>query len=93
LATQIRGALNAIRLADQEELKTKGAVTASAGNMGQGVAYVAKALGVACTVIVPDTGDLMLVWRERGSDWWRWKEVVAQRPREPFFSLLTCVRW
>jgi threonine dehydratase len=31
-----------------------GLITASAGNMGQGVAWAAKELGVPCTVVVPD---------------------------------------
>jgi threonine dehydratase len=36
-----------------EELQA-GVVTATAGNMGQGVAWIARELGVACTVVVPD---------------------------------------
>jgi threonine dehydratase len=32
----------------------KGLITASAGNMGQGVAWAARELGVPCTVTVPD---------------------------------------
>jgi len=32
----------------------RGVVTASAGNMAQGVAFVARRLGVPCTVIVPE---------------------------------------
>jgi len=31
-----------------------GVVTASAGNMGQGVAWAARELGLSCTVVVPD---------------------------------------
>ncbi|HKG44456.1 MAG TPA: threonine/serine dehydratase [Gaiellaceae bacterium] len=50
---KLRGALNAIALAPREEL-ADGVVTASAGNMGQGVAWAARELGVACTVVVPE---------------------------------------
>lgn len=51
---KIRGAANAIGLLPKESL-AKGVVTASAGNMAQGVAWCARELGIPCTVIVPDT--------------------------------------
>jgi threonine dehydratase len=50
---KLRGAGNAIALADPEEL-ARGVYTASAGNMAQGVAWNAKRLGIPCRVIVPD---------------------------------------
>jgi threonine dehydratase len=50
---KLRGAYNAARRADPKLVAT-GLVTASAGNMGQGVAWAAKELGVPCTVAVPD---------------------------------------
>ena len=50
---KIRGAYNAARRADPE-LVAAGLLTASAGNMGQGVAWAAQELGVPCTVTVPD---------------------------------------
>ena len=50
---KIRGAANAMALASREALAT-GVATASAGNMAQGVAWVARALGVPCTVVAPD---------------------------------------
>jgi threonine dehydratase len=50
---KLRGALNAVSSASPEELRA-GVVTASAGNMGQGVAWAARELGVACTVVVPE---------------------------------------
>ncbi len=50
---KIRGARNAIALAAPESLRD-GVVTASAGNMAQGVAWCARALGIPCTVVVPD---------------------------------------
>src|SRR5262245_49280992 len=51
---KLRGALNALALADPDELAA-GLWTASAGNMGQGVAWVARRNGLRCTVVVPDT--------------------------------------
>ncbi len=50
---KLRGAGNAMALASREELAA-GVVTASAGNMAQGVAWNARRLGVPCTVLVPD---------------------------------------
>jgi threonine dehydratase len=50
---KLRGAYNAARRADPAQVQ-QGLSTASAGNMGQGVAWAAKELGVPCTVIVPD---------------------------------------
>jgi threonine dehydratase len=49
----IRGAYNAARQANPDDLAA-GLVTASAGNMAQGVAWAARELGVPCTVIAPD---------------------------------------
>ena len=51
---KIRGATNAIRQSSPGEIE-KGVITASAGNMAQGVAWAARSLGVASTIIVPDT--------------------------------------
>jgi threonine dehydratase len=50
---KLRGAYNAARRADPAEV-ARGLSTASAGNMGQGVAWAARELGVPCSVIVPD---------------------------------------
>lgn len=50
---KIRGACNAMMLADQS-LLTDGVYTASAGNMAQGVAWNARKMNLPCTVIVPD---------------------------------------
>ncbi|MCZ6508146.1 MAG: pyridoxal-phosphate dependent enzyme [Acidobacteria bacterium] len=50
---KVRGAGNAMALADPATL-SRGVYTASAGNMAQGVAWHARQLGVACTVVVPD---------------------------------------
>jgi threonine dehydratase len=50
---KIRGATNAVALASPEE-RAKGLVTASAGNMAQGVAWAARAIGVPATIVVPE---------------------------------------
>ncbi|MEM7286238.1 MAG: pyridoxal-phosphate dependent enzyme [Actinomycetota bacterium] len=47
---KLRGAGNALAGADL----TSGVWTASAGNMAQAVAWMARAQGVACSVVVPD---------------------------------------
>jgi threonine dehydratase len=50
---KLRGALNAIVQLAPAELEA-GVITASAGNMGQGVAWAARELGVPCAVVVPE---------------------------------------
>ena len=50
---KIRGATNAIMLAPASE-RANGLVTASAGNMAQGVAWAARALGVPASIVVPE---------------------------------------
>jgi threonine dehydratase len=51
---KIRGAANAIGRMPREALEN-GVLTASAGNMAQGVAWQARELGIPCTVIAPET--------------------------------------
>ena len=51
---KIRGAANAIARLAPDKLE-RGVVTASAGNMAQGVAWCARNLGIPCTVIAPAT--------------------------------------
>src|SRR6266446_7169861 len=51
---KIRGAANAIGHLTSAAL-AKGVLTASAGNMAQGVAWRAQMLGIPCTVIAPET--------------------------------------
>jgi threonine dehydratase len=51
---KIRGAANAIAHLQPEQLE-RGVVTASAGNMAQGVAWCARKLDIPCTVIAPAT--------------------------------------
>ena len=50
---KIRGAANAMLSASAADL-ARGALTASAGNMAQGVAWNARALAIPCTVLIPD---------------------------------------
>ncbi len=52
-AFKIRGASNAIAMATEAEL-ARGVYTCSAGNMAQGVAWMARERGVSCTAVVPD---------------------------------------
>jgi threonine dehydratase len=51
---KIRGAANAMARLAPAEL-ARGVLTASAGNMAQGVAWCAREQGIPCTVIAPDT--------------------------------------
>ena len=77
---KIRGAGNAILQATDEEL-AGGVVTASAGNMAQGVAYAAKIRGVPATIVVPEGAPetkIAAIARFGGTvvslpydDWWR----------------------
>ena len=76
---KIRGATNAIMLAAASE-RAKGLVTASAGNMAQGVAWAARSLGVPATIVVPEhapEAKLAAIKRLGGrvlklpyDDWW-----------------------
>lgn len=51
---KIRGASNAMGHMTRESL-ARGVLTASAGNMAQGVAWRARELGIPCTVVSPET--------------------------------------
>src|SRR5678816_3746563 len=51
---KIRGATNAMGHLSPETL-SRGVLTASAGNMAQGVPWRARELGIPCTVVAPDT--------------------------------------
>lgn len=77
---KIRGATNAIAHMSPAAL-SHGVLTASAGNMAQGVAWRARELGIPCTVVAPDTAPdtkVRAVERLGGrvikvpfEDWWR----------------------
>ena len=53
-AFKVRAAAFAIGCIAPSELR-RGVLTASAGNMGQAVAWEARRLGIPCSVVVPDT--------------------------------------
>ncbi|HUA87599.1 MAG TPA: pyridoxal-phosphate dependent enzyme [Bryobacteraceae bacterium] len=83
---KIRGAANAMGNAGREKI-ARGVLTASAGNMAQGVAYCAGRMGVAATVVTPETAPetkLKAVQRLGGriikvpfDTWWRTFEERA----------------
>ena len=54
---KIRGATNAMGHLTPETL-SRGVLTASAGNMAQGVAWRARGLGIPCTVVAPETAPI-----------------------------------
>jgi threonine dehydratase len=85
---KLRGALSAIRAASPAEL-ADGVVTASAGNMAQGVAWAAREAGVRARVIAPESaprakldaverlgGEVIAVSHE---EWW---QAMVDRGRE-----------
>jgi threonine dehydratase len=77
---KIRGAGNAIRAASPAD-REAGLLTASAGNMAQGVAWVARQLGLPATIVVPEHAPQTkvdaierlggTVLRVPYDDWWR----------------------
>jgi threonine dehydratase len=54
---KIRGATNAMGHLTPKTL-SRGVLTASAGNMAQGVAWHARELGIPCTVVAPETAPI-----------------------------------
>ncbi len=86
---KLRGAGNAILSAPRSALQ-KGVVTTSTGNMAQGVAWMARQLGVPATIVVPDNASqakLAAVERLGGRivripwDQW-WAAVTADKERD-----------
>jgi threonine dehydratase len=83
---KIRGATNAVALAPESE-RARGLVTASAGNMAQGVAWAARELGLTATIAVPEhapRAKLDAIERLGGrvvklpyDDWWQ--AIVTSR--------------
>lgn len=96
---KVRGALNAMLRAGREAIEN-GVVTASAGNMAQGVAFVARRLGVPCTVIVPEEAPEAKtraserlgarVLRVPFAAWWRAMERHGHPGVEGFFVHPVC---
>lgn len=60
-----RGSLNRLIHLTPEE-RSRGVVTASAGNHAQAVAYHARRLGIPCTVVMPETAPLIKVSNTEG---------------------------
>ena len=83
---KIRGATNAVRTAP-EDARRGGLVTASAGNMAQGVAWAGRELGIPATIAVPEhapKAKLDAIERLGGTvvklpydDWWQ--AIVSSR--------------
>jgi threonine dehydratase len=77
---KIRGAAAVVAATPPEEL-ARGLVTASAGNMAQGVAWLARERGIPCTVIAPESAPAVKteavermggrVLRVSFAEWWR----------------------
>jgi threonine dehydratase len=77
---KIRGAANVMARTPRERL-AGGVLTASAGNMAQGVAFCARQMGVSATIIAPDTAPstkISAIERMGGrvikvpfTEWWR----------------------
>jgi len=63
-AYKLRGAYYKISTLTEEE-RSKGLITASAGNHAQGVAYAAKCFGVKATIVMPTTTPLIKVNRTK----------------------------
>lgn len=76
---KIRGAANVMALTPRKELD-RGVLTASAGNMAQGVAFCARRLGIPATIVAPETAPatkILAVERMGGrvikvpfAEWW-----------------------
>jgi threonine dehydratase len=85
---KLRGAFSAIRAASEVELE-QGVVTASAGNMAQGLAWAAREAGVPARVIVPADAPRAKLDRVRAlgaelvpvthEEWW---QAMVDRGRE-----------
>jgi threonine dehydratase len=83
---KIRGAANVMARSPRHLLE-RGVLTASAGNMAQGVAFCARRIGVPATIVAPDTAPatkIRAVERLDGrvilapfADWWRTFETRA----------------
>ena len=77
---KIRGAANVMARTPRERLE-RGVLTASAGNMAQGVAFCARRMGIQSTIVAPETAPatkIAAVERMGGrvikvpfADWWR----------------------
>jgi threonine dehydratase len=64
-AFKIRGAYNTIAQLSAEE-RSRGVLTASAGNHGQAVAWAAREAGIAATIFVPEAAPMAKIEAARG---------------------------
>jgi threonine dehydratase len=77
---KIRGAANVMARTPRQQLE-RGVLTASAGNMAQGVAFCARRMGIRATIVAPETAPatkIAAVERMGGrvikvpfAEWWR----------------------
>ncbi|GAA0331159.1 threonine/serine dehydratase [Actinoallomurus spadix] len=74
---KIRGAYNAIRRCPPS-LRDRGVITYSSGNHAQALAYAARALGVPCTVVMPEDARQVKVTATRSLG----AEIVLVPPAE-----------
>ncbi|HKR27265.1 MAG TPA: pyridoxal-phosphate dependent enzyme [Acidobacteriaceae bacterium] len=83
---KIRGAANVMAMTPRQQLD-RGVLTASAGNMAQGVAFCARRLGIRATIVAPETAPAaktLAVERMGGhvikvpfAEWWQTFETRA----------------
>lgn len=78
-AYKLRGAYYKISTLSEEE-RSRGLITASAGNHAQGVAYAAKAYGCKAVIVMPTTTPLMKVNRTKsyGAEVVLWGDVYDE---------------
>ena len=78
-AYKVRGAYYKMSTLTDEE-RSKGLITASAGNHAQGVAYAAKCYGVGATIVMPTVTPLMKVNRTKsyGAEVILWGDVYDE---------------
>jgi threonine dehydratase len=91
---KLRGAGNAILSAPRAALQT-GVVTTSTGNMAQGVAWMARQLGVPATIVVPDNASEAKIQaierlggrivRRTWEEWWSAVETGVVEGVDGFF--------
>lgn len=84
---KLRAAGNAMLTAGMDRLG-EGVWTASAGNMAQGVAWYAKRLGVACTVVVPEQAPEIKLGALR-----RLGAQIVKIPFGDWWQILMTHRW
>jgi threonine dehydratase len=84
---KVRGFFAAALVAPKEQL-ARGLLTVSAGNAAQACAYVARALGVPCRVVMFDTAPATKVEGVK-----RWGATPIPKPREELFKWMEAEGW